>query len=80
MSHHPITPFHDEDGADLRAIDASVRLPVLVLFGNAVHWLVVASLLAFVLSVKLIAPGFLGGISFLTYGRLAPMARDLFLY
>ena len=81
MSHHPITPFHDEDhGADLRAIDASVRLPVLVLFGNAVHWLVVASLLSFVLSVKLIAPGFLGGISFLTYGRLAPMARDLFLY
>lgn len=81
MSHHPITPFHDEDhGADLRAIDASVRLPVLVLFGNAVHWLVVASLLAFVLSVKLVAPGFLGGISFLSYGRLAPMARDLFLY
>ena len=81
MSHHPISPCHDEDhGAGIHAIDASVRLPVLVLFGNAVHWLVVASLLAFVLSVKLIAPGFLGGISFLTYGRLAPMARDLFLY
>ena len=75
--HHAET---DRDGSETRAVDASVRLPVLVLFGNAVHWLVVASLIAFVLSVKLIAPGFLGGISFLTYGRLAPMARDLFLY
>jgi cytochrome c oxidase cbb3-type subunit 1 len=81
MSHYPIIPFHDEDqSADIRAIDASVRLPVLVLFGNAIHWLVVASLLAFILSIKLIAPGFLGEISFLSYGRLAPMARDLFLY
>jgi cytochrome c oxidase cbb3-type subunit 1 len=75
--HHAET---DRGGAETRAVDASVRLPVLVLFGNAVHWLVVASLISFILSVKLIAPGFLGGISFLTYGRLAPMARDLFLY
>lgn len=75
--HHAET---DHGGAETRAVDASVRLPVLVLLGNAVHWLVVASLISFILSVKLIAPGFLGGISFLTYGRLAPMARDLFLY
>lgn len=79
-----IFPYHhaetDRGGAETRAVDASVRLPVLVLFGNAVHWLVVASLISFILSVKLMAPGFLGGISFLTYGRLAPMARDLFLY
>lgn len=77
-------PYHQADadriGAGTKAVDASVRLPVLVLFGNAVHWLVVASLIAFILSVKLVAPGFLGGFSFLTYGRLAPMARDLFLY
>lgn len=79
-----IFPYHhaesDRGGAETKAVDASVRLPVLVLFGNAVHWLVVASLIAFILSVKLVAPGFLGGIGFLTYGRLAPMARDLFLY
>ncbi|MFZ0434582.1 MAG: cbb3-type cytochrome c oxidase subunit I [Chthoniobacterales bacterium] len=79
-----IFPHHhaeeDRGTAATRAVDASVRLPVLVLFGNAVHWLVVASLISFILSVKLIAPGFLGGVSFLTYGRLAPMARDLFLY
>ena len=63
-----------------RVIDDSVRLPVIILFGNAIHWLVIACLLSLVVSIKLIAPGFLGGISFLTYGRLAPMARDLMLY
>ncbi len=65
---------------DSKAIDDSLRLPVLALFGNAVHWLIISALIAVVLSIKLIAPGFLGGISFLNYGRLAPIACDLFLY
>ena len=71
-------PHHESPS--VRVIDDSVRLPVIILFGNAIHWLVVATLLSLVLSIKLVAPGFLGGISFLTYGRLAPMARDLMLY
>ena len=75
-----IFPHHGQQGESVRAIDASVRLPVLLLFGNAVHWLVVATLLSLILSVKLVAPEFLAGISFLSYGRLAPMARDLFLF
>jgi len=83
MSDH-ILPHHDDKSGhlhvDIKAIDASVRLPVIILFGNAIHWLVIASLLSLIVSVKLIAPGFLGGFSFLTYGRLAPMARDLMLY
>ena len=83
MSHHTLPHHHAESGhepLDTKAIDASVKLPVIILFGNAIHWLVVASLLSLVLSIKLVAPGFLGGVSFLTYGRLAPMARDLMLY
>jgi cytochrome c oxidase cbb3-type subunit 1 len=77
LSHH-----HDpeSDGAKAVCIDASVRTPVLLLFGNALHWLVVASFLALLASVKLVAPGFLGGVAFLGYGRLSAMARDLFLY
>lgn len=74
---------HAEAGRESCAgkdVDASVRLPVILLFGNAVHWLIVASLLSLVVSVKLVVPGFLDGISFLTYGRLAPAARDLMLY
>ncbi|MEI6081467.1 MAG: cbb3-type cytochrome c oxidase subunit I [Verrucomicrobiota bacterium] len=83
MSDHTLPPHHVDSGHepfDSKAIDASVRLPVIILFGNAIHWLVIGSLLSLIVSVKLIAPGFLGGVSFMTYGRLAPMARDLMLY
>ena len=83
MSEKTLPHHHAAEGGeavDTRVIDASVRLPVLVLLGNAVHWLVVATAISFVLSIKLIAPGFLGGFGFLSYGRLAPMARDLMLY
>ena len=79
LPHHRTDPGHTPV-VDSRSINASVRLPVIILFGNAIHWLVIASLLSLVVSIKLIAPGFLGGISFLNYGRLAPMARDLMLY
>jgi cytochrome c oxidase cbb3-type subunit 1 len=83
MSENLYPPHHAENAEAQslsRTIDDSIRLPVIILFGNAVHWLVVASLLSLIVSIKLIAPGFLGGISFLSYGRLAPMARDLMLY
>lgn len=69
-----------EAGIKSRAIDESLRLPVLALFGNAVHWLLISALISLVLAIKLVIPDFLGGISFLNYGRLAPIARDLFLY
>jgi cytochrome c oxidase cbb3-type subunit 1 len=65
---------------DSRSIDDSLRIPVVALFGNAIHWLIAAAVISLVLVIKLIVPGFLGGISFLSYGRLAPIARDLFLY
>jgi cytochrome c oxidase cbb3-type subunit 1 len=79
--HHSRTSLHD-DGADTFSIDESVRLPVLALFGNAIHWLVVAVLISAVIAIKLIVPGFLNfsWANFLSYGRLAPIARDLFLY
>lgn len=76
-SHHQDAEFH---AAKAVCIDASVRAPVILLFGNALHWLLVASFLSLVASVKLVAPGFLGGVSFLGYGRLDAAARDLFLY
>lgn len=78
------THFHRHDpeseGAKASCIDASVRTPVLLLFGNALHWLLIASVLALIASIKLVAPGFLGNVPFLGYGRLSAMARDLFLY
>lgn len=60
--------------------DSSVRLPVMIFFGAAVFWLLNGALLAFVCSVKLVSPGFLDGISFLTYGRLQPAAENALIY
>ena len=81
MSDTTLSYHHDpeSDGAKAVCVDASVRTPVLLLFGNALHWLVVAAFLALLASVKLVLPGFLGGVAFLGYGRLEAMARDLFL-
>jgi len=83
MSAH-LFPMHHSEAAsgavDSRVIDDSMRLPVLILFGSALHWLIAAALVSVVLSIELFLPGLLGGISFLSYGRLAPIARDLFLY
>jgi len=78
--HHTENGHQGQEDADMRRIDASLRLPTIILFSNAIHWLVVAALLSVVLSVKLVFPGFLGGIGFLSYGRLAPTTRDLMLY
>jgi len=41
---------------DSRALDDSLRVPVLSLFGNALHWLIISSLIALVLSIKLVIP------------------------
>ena len=60
--------------------DASVRLPVLLFFGAAVFWLVNGALLAFLSAWKLVDPGFLDGISWLTYGRLQPAAENALIY
>lgn len=62
------------------SIDASVRFPVLLLFGTALFWLLVGSFLSFLAAIKLTLPWFLDGPAFLTYGRLFPTACDLLVY
>lgn len=60
--------------------DAAIALPVLLLFASAISWLVGWSVLNFALAIKLVAPGFLGNTSFFTYGRLQPVATNIFTY
>jgi cytochrome c oxidase cbb3-type subunit I len=62
------------------SIDASCRVPLLVLFGGAAAWLVVSSLLALVASLTFHMPAKFGDCSWLTYGRLQPAADDALLY
>ena len=61
-------------------IDASLRLPLLTLFGGAAFWLVTGSVLAMIASIKFHAPDFLAACPWLTYGRVQPAADDALLY
>ena len=58
--------------AERAAIDASARGPVLFFFGNAILWLLLATVLGFIASIQLHSPEFLADIPFLTYGRIWP--------
>lgn len=60
--------------------DGALRGPLLVFFGGAICWLPMACFLALLAGVKLIWPGFLDGILWLTYGRMAAAALNLFVY
>jgi cytochrome c oxidase cbb3-type subunit 1 len=61
-------------------IDASCRLPLLVLLMSAAAWLVIASGFALISSIKFHSPDFLASPAWLTYGRAHPAASSAFLY
>ncbi len=61
-------------------IDASCRVPLLVLFGGGAFWLVVSALLALVASLTFHMPEKFGDCSWLTYGHVQPAADDALLY
>jgi cytochrome c oxidase cbb3-type subunit 1 len=61
-------------------MDASCRLPLLVLLKHAATWLVIASGFALISSIKFHSPAFLAGSAWLTYGRVHPAASSAFVY
>jgi cytochrome c oxidase cbb3-type subunit 1 len=61
-------------------IDASCRVPLLVLFGGAALWLVVGSVLALAASLTFHMPEMFGDCPWVTYGHLQPAADDALLY
>jgi cytochrome c oxidase cbb3-type subunit 1 len=61
-------------------IDASCRWPVMLMFISGALWLVAGTVLSFIVSMKLHAPGFLGDCPWLTLGRVRPAAMNSFLY
>ena len=62
------------------AIDASCRLPLLVLFGVAAVWLVVGLALAIIASLVFHKPDLFADCPYLTYGRVLPAANNAILY
>ena len=61
-------------------IDASLRLPLLAIFGGAAVWLIVGLVLGLMAGITFHAPEFFAACPLLTYGRLAPAANDAILY
>lgn len=70
----------DGDDQIIKEIDASCRVPLFLLFAKSSGWLVVASVLGLLASIKFHSPDFLAGHGSLTYGRLHPAAVDALLY
>lgn len=62
------------------AIDKSVRGPVLFLFLNGAFWLMLSTILGVLAAVRLVAPDFLGGCEWTTYGRLQPVHMNALVY
>ena len=61
-------------------IDASCRIPVLLLLVKAASWLLLGSILHMVATLKFHSPGFLADCPWLTYGRVHPAATNAFIY
>ncbi|RKX35620.1 MAG: hypothetical protein DRP71_03040 [Verrucomicrobia bacterium] len=68
------------EGVGRSAIDQSIRIPVLVLAGAGLLWLVWGTVLALIASFKLHTPGFFGEIEWLTYGRVMPASVNALVY
>jgi len=62
------------------AIEASCRLPLVVLFLGAAVWLLVGSMLGLIASIKFHTPAFLADLAWLTYGRVRPASVNSMLY
>jgi cytochrome c oxidase cbb3-type subunit 1 len=66
--------------ADISEIDASCRVPLLVLFGGAALWLVVGLLLGLAASMSFHKPDMFANCACLTYGHAQAASNDLLLY
>lgn len=63
-----------------RAIDASIRLPLLSLFKAAVGWMLIATVFGLIASIKLHTPGFIGECQYMTYGKVEPIFWNTLVY
>ena len=75
------SPIISDQDALLRAgIDRSLRHPVMFFMTSGAAWLAVSIILGIVASAKVHSPEFLGGISWLTYGRVFPAHINALIY
>ncbi|MDQ6911675.1 MAG: cbb3-type cytochrome c oxidase subunit I [Verrucomicrobiota bacterium] len=70
----------DVEQVERALIDASTRVPVLMFYTSAILWLLAGTVLAMLTSFKMHMPDLLGGVSFLTWGRLRPAHMNAMVY
>ena len=73
-------PTSDTEQIERALIDASTRVPVLMFYTSAIVWLLLGTLLAMLVSIKLHAPDMFSGVSFLTWGRVRPAHTNIMIY
>jgi len=74
------TPPSDIEQVERALIDASTRVPVLMFYTSALVWLLIGTVLAMAVSIKMHAPDLLANVSFLTWGRLRPAHVNVMIY
>jgi cytochrome c oxidase cbb3-type subunit I len=70
----------DAEQLERAIIDASTRVPVLMFYASAMVWLLIGTLLAGFITLKLHAPDWLSNVSYLTWGRLRPVQMNVMIY
>jgi cytochrome c oxidase cbb3-type subunit 1 len=70
----------DAEQMERAVIDASTRVPVLMFYASAIVWLLIGTILAGFVSLKLLFPDWLSNVDFLTWGRLQPVQMDILIY
>jgi len=75
-------PVSNSESLRRAASDRAVKAPVLFLFANAAMWLLAATVMGLIASVKLVNPEFLDvdWLWFLNYGRLQPAHVNALVY
>jgi cytochrome c oxidase cbb3-type subunit 1 len=70
----------DVDQVERALIDASTRVPVLMFYASAIVWLLIGTVMAGYVSIKLHTPDWLSDVSFLTWGRMRPAHMNVMVY
>src|SRR5437660_12200424 len=73
-------PTSEVEQIERALIDASTRVPVLMFYTSAIVWLLIGTLLAMLVSIKMHSPDLLANCSFLTWVRVRPAHGNMMLY
>ncbi|MFN3597986.1 MAG: cbb3-type cytochrome c oxidase subunit I [Rubricoccaceae bacterium] len=70
----------EPDRAWRRSVDAQIRLPVLAFTVSAVVWLLIGTLAADMAAFQFVLPDLLGGVSWLSFGRMRPFHLNTMIW